>query len=152
MAEQSHNPLSHVLDHPTIEIPHWNWPRLEKSFELPAPAGIQFTRLMVMELIVAFLMIIIFVPVVRHIARTPYSRGWFMNLFEAILLFIRDEIARPSIGGHRADEFLPYLWTAFFFVLFNNLLGMIPWCSSPTGNINVTAVLALMTLVIVIGT
>ena len=74
-----------------------------------------------------------------------------MNMFEAMLLFIRDEVARPAIGGHGADRFLPYLWTVFFFVLFNNLLGMIPGGASATGNINVTAVLALMTLVVVIG-
>ena len=47
-------------------------------------------------------------------------------MFEAMILFIRDEVARPAIGGHGADAFLPYLWTVFFFVLFNNLLGMIP--------------------------
>ena len=88
-------------------------------------------------------MIVIMIPVVRHIARTPYSRGWFMNMFEAMLLFIRDQVARPAIGGHGADRFLPYLWTVFFFVLFNNLLGMIPGGASATGNINVTAVLAL---------
>ena len=69
-----------------------------------------------------------------------------MNLFEAMVLFIRDEVARPAIGGHGADAFLPYLWTVFFFVLFNNLLGLIPGMASATGNINVTAVLALMTL------
>ncbi len=106
---------------------------------------------MVMELIASALMIMVLVPVVRHIARTPYSRGWFPNMFEAMLLFIRDDVARPAIGGHGADRFLPYLWTAFFFVLFNNLLGMIPGCASATGNVNVTAVLALMTLVVVIG-
>ena len=49
-----------------------------------------------------------------------------MNMFEAMLLFIRDQVARPAIGGHGADPFLPYLWTVFFFILFNNLLGMIP--------------------------
>jgi len=47
--------------------------------------------------------------------------------------------------------FLPYLWTAFFFVLFNNLLGMIPGFASPTGNINVTAVMAVMTFVVVVA-
>ena len=62
-----------------------------------------------------------------------------MNMFEAMILFIRDEVARPAIGGHGADRFLPYLWTVFFFVLFNNLLGMIPGMASATGNINVTA-------------
>ena len=82
-----------------------------------------------MELIAAVLMVVVLVPVVRHIARTPFSRGWFMNMFEAMLLFIRDDVARPAIGGHGADRFLPYLWTVFFFVLFNNLLGMIPGCA-----------------------
>jgi F-type H+-transporting ATPase subunit a len=97
------------------------------------------------------LMVLILVPVVRHIARTPYSRGWFMNMFEAMLLFIRDDVARPAIGGHGADRYLPYLWTVFFFVLFNNLLGMFPGGASATGNVNVTAVLALMTLAVVLG-
>ena len=36
-----------------------------------------------------------------------------MNMFEAMILFIRDEVARPAIGGHGADRFLPYLWTVF---------------------------------------
>jgi F-type H+-transporting ATPase subunit a len=69
-----------------------------------------------------------------------------MNLFESLILFIRDQVARPAIGGHGADRFLPYLWTLFFFILFNNLLGLIPGLASATGNINVTGVLALMTL------
>ena len=50
-----------------------------------------------------------------------------------MVLFIRDGVARPAIGGHDADEFLPYLWTVFFFVLFNNLLGMIPGGASADG-------------------
>jgi F-type H+-transporting ATPase subunit a len=151
MAEHSESPLSHVIDHPTIELPWWNPPTFEYRIELPEIFGFQLTRLMVMELLAAALMIGVLVPVARHIARTPFSRGWFMNAFEAILLFIRDDVARPAIGGHGADRFLPYLWTVFFFVLFNNLLGMFPGGASATGNINVTAVLALMTLVIVIG-
>src|SRR5690606_3150674 len=78
--------------------------------------------------------------------RNRVTRGSFLNIFESIVLFIRDQIARPAIGGHHADQFLPFLWTTFFFVLFCNLLGMIPGGASATGNINVTAVLALMTL------
>ncbi len=70
------------------------------------------------------------------------ARGWFKNMFEAMILFIRDQVARPAIGGHGADAFLPYLWTVFFFILFNNLLGLIPGMASATGNINVTGVLA----------
>jgi len=157
MAGHSANPLGHVLDNKAIELP---WPTplldsrdwsLELSKTLPAPFGFQITRLMVMELVAAGVMIAILVPVVRHIARTPVSKGWFSNMFEAMLLFIRDDVARPSIGGHGADQFLPYLWTVFFFVLFNNLLGMIPGGASATGNVNVTAVLALMTFIVVVS-
>jgi F-type H+-transporting ATPase subunit a len=155
MAGHSANPLSHVQDHPTFEIPWWS-PPFEKTIELrpiwlPFVGEFQITRFMVVELIAGALMLLVLIPVVRHIARKPVSRGWFMNMFEAMLLFIRDEVARPSIGGHGADRFLPYLWTAFFFVLFNNLLGLIPGGASPTGNINVTAALAVMTLVTVVG-
>ena len=123
-------------------LPWWNWPSFERTFHLPQIGGFQITHFMVMELIASVLLVVILVPVVRHIARTPYSRGWFMNMFEAMLLFIRDDVARPAIGGHGADRYLPYLWTAFFFVLFNNLLGMIPGGASATGNVNVTAALA----------
>jgi len=151
MAEHTASPLDHVIDHPTIEIPWVSPPKFEWTIDLPPIAGFQITRFMVMELIAAVLIVAIVVPVVRHIARTPYSRGWFMNLFEALLLFIRNDVARPAIGGHGADHFLPFLWTVFFFILFTNLLGMIPGCASATGNVNVTAVLALMTFVFVLG-
>jgi F-type H+-transporting ATPase subunit a len=100
---------------------------------------------MVTEVIAAVLVALILIPLARHMARQPVSRGWFMNMFEAMVLFIRDQVARPAIGGHGADRFLPFLWTVFFFILFNNLLGMVPGMASATGNINVTAALALMT-------
>ncbi len=119
---------------------------LSSTIHLPKIGDFQITRFMVMEVIAGVLMIAVLIPVVRHIARTYVSRGWFMNMFEAMILFIRDDVARPSIGGHGADRFLPYLWTVFFFILFNNLLGIIPGGASATGNINVTAVLAVMTL------
>ena len=106
----------------------------------------QITRFMLMELVAAVLVAAVIIPLARHAARNPVSRGWFMNLFESMVLFIRDKVARPAIGGHGADKFLPFLWTLFFFILFCNLLGMIPGGASPTGNINVTGVLALMTL------
>jgi F-type H+-transporting ATPase subunit a len=151
MAGHSANPLEHVLDHPTLEVPWFNVPSMTKEIELPPILGLQLTRFMVMELVAGLLMLLVLIPVVRHIARNPVSRGWFTNMFEAMLLFIRDDVARPSIGGHGADRFLPYLWTVFFFVLFNNLLGMIPGGASATGNVNVTAALAIMTFVIVVS-
>jgi F-type H+-transporting ATPase subunit a len=149
MAGHVENPLNHVIDHDTIELP-WFTPPYEWTIHLQPIGGLKITRFMVMELIAAALMLVILIPVVRHIARTHVSKGWFFNMFETLILFIRDEVARPAIGGHGADRFLPYLWTVFFFVLFCNLLGMIPGGASATGNVNVTAALALMTLFMVV--
>jgi F-type H+-transporting ATPase subunit a len=144
-AEHGHSPLSHVVDHPTLELPYWSAP-YGWEIHLPTIAGVQVTRFMVTELIAAALMLLILPLVARHVGREPVTRGWFNNMFEAMTLFVRDQVAVPAIGGHGADAFLPYLWTVFFFILFNNLLGMIPGMASATGNINVTAVLAVMTL------
>ena len=151
MPGHSENPLAHVVDHDTLELPYWNPPSFDWEIQLTDRFGFQLTRFMVMEVVASVLLILVLIPMVRHISRTAYSRGWFMNMFEAMLLFIRDDVARPAIGGHGADRFLPSLWTAFFFVLFNNLLGMIPGGASATGNVNVTGALALMTLGVVIS-
>jgi F-type H+-transporting ATPase subunit a len=69
---------------------------------------------------------------------------------EPLVLFVRDDIARPAIG-HKYERFMPYLLTIFFFILVNNLMGLIPFFpfgANVTGNIAVTLVLALLTFVI----
>jgi len=73
------------------------------------------------------------------------------GFFEPIIMFIRDDIAIPNIGEHKYSKFMPYLLTVFFFILFNNLLGLIPFFpfgANVTGNINVTFVLAIFTFLI----
>lgn len=65
------------------------------------------------------------------------------NLVEPILLFIRDEVAKPNLHG-AADKWLPYLWSLFFFILFCNVLGLIPGGATATGNLSVTAALAVL--------
>jgi F-type H+-transporting ATPase subunit a len=144
MAQGHGSPLEHVVDHDNLDVIGLHVP-------LPEVLGVQITRFMVMEVIAALLVAAVIIPLTRHVARNRVTRGPFMNLFESLLLFIRDGIARPAIGGHGADGYLPFLWTMFFFILFNNLLGMIPGGASPTGNINVTGVLALLTLLAVVG-
>ena len=67
----------------------------------------------------------------------------FGNMVEAVVVFIRDEIAIPNIGAHEAGRFLPYLLTIFFFIITCNLMGLIPYGATATGNINVTAGLAI---------
>lgn len=70
------------------------------------------------------------------------------SVFEPIIIFIRDEIARPNIGELKYEKFMPYLLSVFFFIWFNNLLGLLPGAANLTGNIAVTMTLALFTFVI----
>lgn len=70
------------------------------------------------------------------------------NVVEAIILYIRDEVALRNIGPG-GEKFVPYIVSVFFFILFCNMLGLLPWGSSPTGNISVTAALAVMTFITV---
>ncbi len=74
---------------------------------------------------------------------------WNLGIvLEFFILFIRDEIAIPNIGNKKYKTFLPFLLTSFFFILINNLMGIIPGFPNVTGNINVTLVLAIMTFII----
>ncbi len=130
-----------------IHLPMWHfgpWDILGYSVEFE----LQLTKFMVLELVAAFLMLAIFVPLAWRITKGGAPKGRLWNLFEAMLLFIRDEVVRPTIGKKDADRFLPFVWNAFFFVLFCNLLGMIPWAGSPTGALAVTGVLAGVTFLV----
>ncbi|MFN5921780.1 MAG: F0F1 ATP synthase subunit A [Bacteroidota bacterium] len=72
------------------------------------------------------------------------------NVIETLIIFIRDEVAKPSIG-HKYERFMPFLLTLFFFIFINNLFGLIPFFpggANVTGNIAVTLVLALFTFAI----
>jgi F-type H+-transporting ATPase subunit a len=72
------------------------------------------------------------------------------NALEVLIVFIRDEVVGPNLLG-RTEAFLPYFLSLFTCILFSNLLGLLPWGSSATGNVNVTAGLALCTLGLMIG-
>jgi len=135
----------HVIDGPYFQLPFGG------HIELPEVFGVQLSRFMVLELVAAVLMLMIFIPLAWRISTGKPPRGLFWNLFEAMLLFLRDEVARPAIGRHDADRFLPFIWTVFFFVLFCNLLGLVPWAGSPTGDIKCTGALALITFCTVVG-
>ncbi len=75
-------------------------------------------------------------------------RGTAANMFEMLVLFVRDELAIKNIGKEEGPRYTPYLLTAFFFILFINLLGLFPWMATATGNIGVTVALALCTFVL----
>lgn len=71
------------------------------------------------------------------------------SFFEPLIVFIRDDIAIPNIGK-KYDRFLPYLLTVFFFIWFNNLLGLMPGGANLSGNIAFTVSLAFITLIITV--
>jgi F-type H+-transporting ATPase subunit a len=79
----------------------------------------------------------------KYAGRAPSGMS---NALEAIILYFRDEIVRRNIG-HGADGYTPFILTLFFFILTMNLLGLVPWGASPTGNIMVTGALAVCSLV-----
>ena len=110
------------------------------------------TRHLVFALLASGLLLWLFIGLANRykagVGRVEAPRGIVQNSFETLIIFVRDEIAIPNLGKERYKQFLPYLLTAFFFILTCNFLGLIPYGSTATSNINVTAVLALFTFVV----
>ena len=83
--------------------------------------------------------------------RAGKSPKGLQSWMEPIILFVRDDIAKPNLG-HKYERFMPYLLTVFFFIWFNNVLGLIPFLpggANLTGNISVTVVLATLTFIMI---
>lgn len=137
--------IHHISDTDKIHVPfvgEVHLPHIELF-------GIDFsiTKHIMMMMIVSVLLII----VMRLAARRKPGEvptGWAAAV-EAVVEFIRDQIAIPNLGEKMAGAFMPYLCTAFFFILTCNLIGLIPFSATATGNISVTAALATMTFVLI---
>lgn len=116
------------------------------------PWDISITKNVASLFISIMLILMIFLSVARryreNFARAPKGlQSWI----EPIVLFIRDDIAKPSFGNGKSQRYLPYLLTIFFFIFINNLLGLVPFFpggANLTGDISVTLVLAIFTFVI----
>jgi F-type H+-transporting ATPase subunit a len=80
----------------------------------------------------------------KNVGKAPKGIQSFM---EPVVIFVRDEIVKPNIG-HHYEKYLPYILTLFFFILFGNLLGLLPGAANLTGNIAVTFTLAILTFII----
>jgi len=100
----------------------------------------------------SLLLILIFLSVANTYRSNPgKAPHGLQNMMEPMILFIRDDVAKSSIGEKKYEKYVPYLLTIFFFIFFNNLLGIIPLFpggANVTGNIAVTGVMAACTLVI----
>lgn len=133
-SEHGFNPISHVADSHTIEFfdtAHIEW-------ELP----FGMSKFQLLILAAAIVIFVAYSWLARKIVTGEPPRGKLWNFLEMLLIFIRDQVARPSIGEHDYKRFLPYLWTTFLFILVLNLFGMIPFLGSATASLAVTIVLA----------
>ena len=150
----------HITDSHHIEYPCWNRGTLVCEATLPHWAPIHIggltldlspTKHVVMLLLAAFLCCAVLITAARAHARHSHAIGrpkGFASGIEAMVLYIRQEVAIPNLG-HHGEKYAPFILTLFFFIMFANLLGLIPYGSTATGNISVTATLALITFVVV---
>ncbi len=124
-----------------VEVDH-------QGHEIGRPIDLSVTKTVAGAIVGAIVLLILAFAAVKA---AKQNRGGapsgMQNLLEPVIVFIRDEIAKPSIGAHY-KQFMPPLLTLFFFILINNLLGLIPifpFGANVTGNVSVTMVLALFT-------
>lgn len=135
------------------EAVEYNGYKLEHNHILLADSGmpvldLSITKNVAMLLINGALMLWIFLSVAaaykKNRGKAPKGLQSFM---EPIVIFVRDEVVKPNIG-HHYERYLPYVLTLFFFILFGNLLGLLPGSGNLTGNIAVTMTLAVLTFLI----
>ncbi len=139
----SGNPLDHVVAHDLFKV-----------------GPVVVNNQMLMGGVVALIMLVLFPMIFRKPTLVPSG---VRNFFEAICNYFREEVARPVLHDE-TDQYIPLIWTTFFFILFSNLLGMVPLSSAiylvsfgklkeiggtATGNIYVTGALAAFMFVMI---
>ena len=116
------------------------------------PIDLSITKAVAGIFVSVIVLLLIFMNIAKSAKRSAnQAPSGIQNLFEPVILFIRDEVAKPAIGEKKFEKFMPFLLTLFFFILISNLLGLIPifpFGANVTGNIAVTMVLALFTFFI----
>ena len=158
----SSNPLTHVVQHPYIEVPFaFLWTKEQ--------------TILSNQIVMMFLAAVLLIVLVPRVVRTRQSGSdvdrltpaGSHNFIESICQYLRKEVAEPALGRH-TDRFIKYIWSAFFFILTVNLLGLVPFdavayfvtgmpdhplhiSGTATGNIYTTGALAVCTLVMMVS-
>jgi F-type H+-transporting ATPase subunit a len=149
----------HLLDGKEIELELlgrgfvWHLPEWAPVHLGPLTLDLSPTKHVVFMFLAAFLCLAVFIPIGRAMRQKYSGRAptGFANAVEAVVIYFRDEVVRRNIG-HDGDAYTGYILTLFFFILTMNLLGLLPFGATATGNFMVTGALALVTLVVVEGT
>ncbi|MEZ6091173.1 MAG: F0F1 ATP synthase subunit A [Pirellulaceae bacterium] len=175
-----HSPVDHVVPHPLHAKPLFTWEVGGPGYDnrwLNIHDGVYafyITNHMLMTLVAAVLVVLVMAWVARRVrpmgdGLSRYqTRGRAAQAFEMLCSFIRDEVARPNLK-HLTDKYIYYIWTIFFFILFANILGLIPfgyafrlltndahwehWGGTATSNLGLNVVLAFFSFaaIIIIG-
>lgn len=138
----------HLVDAPVYDLPwgSYHLPKIPVNIpQLGITDGIQLTKHLIGLMTSAILVILLVIPGMARTRRGEVPKG-LGNFFEVLVIFVRDEVVYANMGKESGRKWLPFFLTAFFLILFSNLLGMIPFGTTATGNINVTAGLAILVL------
>ncbi len=113
---------------------------------------LSITKNVVQMLIALTLLVVVMLSVAAKYKKgqgvTSAPKGW-QNAIEPVITFVRDEVAKPNLG-HKYMKYLPYLLTVFFFILINNLFGLLPGSANVTGNIAFTIVLGVISFFVIL--
>jgi len=148
----------HITDAHHIEYPCLS--KIACELDLPRWAPVHIgkyavdlspTKLVVMLLTSAFLCLLVMLIAARGAKKQRDADGHvkgFAGATQAVVLYVRNEVVIPNVGPH-GEGFAPFVLTLFFFILFANMLGLIPFGATATGNISVTATLAIITFIVI---
>ena len=112
------------------------------------PLDVSITKNVFSMLLSVVLLLTLFGAAGRSARKNPGAPKGILAFLEPIIVFIREDIIIPNVGEKKYKTYIPYLITIFFFIFFNNLLGLIPGGANVTGNIAVTLVLSVFTLLV----
>lgn len=112
---------------------------------------LSLTRNVVQMIIALILLVVIMVGIANKYKKNGAKSAptGFQNAVEPVITFVRDEVGKPNLG-HKYEKYMPYLLTVFFFILINNIVGLIPGTANVTGNIAFTMILAVISLIVIL--
>ena len=124
-----------------------NWNKTIKFYD------ISITRNVVQMMLALALLVWILITIAKRYQKgegVKNAPSGMQNLIEPIITFVRDDVVIPNLG-HKWEKYLPYLLTVFFFILINNLFGLIPGSANVTGNIAFTMILGLISFAVILA-
>ncbi len=141
--------LHHTQDSPYLEVPfgHINLPHFPPVNIFGIEIDFSITKHVFFLWVSAIIVLFFAVAAARKNTKSKIPKG-IGNFIEVFVVFIRDEIVMPNMGKEGV-RYMPYLLTTFFFILIMNLTGLVPYGSTSTSNVSVTAALALIAFVMI---